>query len=105
VGSGVEYLQFPNSNVFGYYTVVSSPIFYHFDMGYEAFVPGSASDAYLYDFTTGHWWYTSNTLFPYLYDFTLNTWLYYYPNLSEPGHYTSNPRDYYDLATGKVIPM
>jgi hypothetical protein len=105
VGSGAEYLQFPNSTVFGYYTVVSSPIFYHLDMGYEAFTPGSDSDAYLYDFTTGHWWYTSNTLFPYVYDFTLNAWLYYYPNPSEPGHYTSNPRDFYDFATGKVITM
>ncbi len=105
VGSGVEYLQFPNSAVFGYYTVVSSPILYHFDLGYEAFVPGSASDAYLYDFTTGHWWYTSNTLFPYLYDFTLNAWLYYYPNPSQPGHYTSNPRDFYNFATGQIITL
>ncbi len=66
VGSGVEYLAFPNSAVFGYYTVVSSPIFYHFDLGYEAFIPGSAADAYLYDFSTGHWFYSSSTLFPYL---------------------------------------
>lgn len=86
VETGGEYLQFPNSTVFGYYSVVSSPIFYHLDMGYEAFTAGPASDAYLYDFT-------------------LNAWLYYYPNLSEPGHYTSNPRDFYNFATGKFITM
>ena len=49
-------------------------------MGFEAFIPGSAADIYLYDFTSNHWWYTSATLFPYLYDFTLNTWIYYFPD-------------------------
>jgi hypothetical protein len=105
LGSGVEYLQFPNSTVFGYYTFVSSTIFYHYDMGYEAFVSGSASDLYLYDFTSGHWWYTSNTLFPYLYDFTLKAWLYYFPNTQSPGHYTTNPRYFSNLTTGQIFTM
>ena len=105
LGSGVEYLQFPDGIVFGYYTFVASTIFYHYDMGYEAFVPGSASDVYLYDFTSSHWWYTSNTLFPYLYDFTLNSWLYYFPNTTNPGRYTSDPRYFSNLTTGKIITM
>jgi hypothetical protein len=105
LGSGVEYLQFPDSAVFGYYTFVSSTIFYHYDMGYEAFVPGSASDLYLYDFASGHWWYTSNTLFPYLYDFSLKTWIYYFPNTQSAGHYTTNPRYFSNLTTGQIFTM
>jgi len=105
LGSGVEYLQFPNGVLFGYYSFLSGSIFYHFDMGYEAFVPGSASDIYLYDFTSGHWWYTSNTLFPYLYDFTLKAWIYYFPNTQSPGHYTTNPRYFDNLTTNVVFTM
>jgi hypothetical protein len=36
--SGVNYLQFPNGTVFGYYSFPSFPILYHFDMGLEAFI-------------------------------------------------------------------
>jgi hypothetical protein len=105
LGSGVYYLQFPDGNLFGYYTFVTSSIFYHYDMGYEAFIPGSASDTYLYDFTSGHWWYTSSSLFPYLYDFTLKTFIYYFPNTTNPGHYTANPRYFSNLTTGKIFTM
>jgi uncharacterized repeat protein (TIGR01451 family) len=103
LGSGVYYLKFPNGNLFGYYNFPSFPIFYHYDMGFEAFVDGGNGAAYLYDFTSGHWWYTSSSLFPYLYDFTLNNWLYYFPATNNPGHYSSNPRYFSDLTTGKVI--
>jgi hypothetical protein len=58
VGSGVDYLQFPNGNLFGYYTLVASAIFYHYDIGYEGFIPGSTADIYLYDFTSVLWLYT-----------------------------------------------
>ncbi len=106
MGSGVYYLQFSeDGNPFGYYTFLSSSILYHYDMGYEACVPGSAADIYLYDFTSGHWFYTSTTLFPYLYDFTLSNWLYYFPNTTSLGHYTTNPRYFSDLMTGKIITM
>ncbi len=105
LGSGVEYLQFPDTDVFGYYTFVAGTIFYHYEMGYEAFVPGSASDIYLYDFSSGHWWYTSSSLFPYLYDFTLNSWIYYFPNTQSPGHYTTNPRYFSNLTSGQIFKM
>ncbi len=103
VGSGAYYLQFPDSQLFGYYTYVGSPILYHYDMGFEAYVAGSASDIYFYDFTSGHWWYSSSSLFPYLYDFTLNTWLYYFPDTHNTGHYTTNPRDFANLTTGAIL--
>ncbi len=105
LGSGVYYLQFADGNLFGYYDYVASSIFYHYDMGFEFFVPGSGADTYLYDFTSSHWWYTSSTLFPYLYDFTLNAWIYYFPDTKNPGHYTTNPRYFSNLTTGKVFTM
>jgi hypothetical protein len=105
LGGGVYYLQFSDGNPFGYYNFPTGSVLYHYDMGFEAFVPGSASDLYLYDFTSGHWWYTSSTLFPYLYDFTLKAWIYYSPDAKNPGHYTANPRYFSNLATGKIITM
>jgi hypothetical protein len=101
----VYYLQFPDGNLFGYYSYVANTIFYHYDMGYEAFIPGSAADIYLYDFTSSHWWYTSSTLFPYLFDFTLNSWIYYFSNTADPGHYTTNPRYFSNLTAGKIFTM
>jgi uncharacterized repeat protein (TIGR02543 family) len=105
LGGGVYYLQFTNGNLFGYYNYPSSSILFHYDMGFEAFIPGSAADVYFYDFSSSHWWYTSSTLFPYLYDFTLDTWIYYFPNTSNPGHYTTNPRYFSNLTTGKIFTM
>jgi hypothetical protein len=107
LGSGVYYLQFPDGNVFGYYNFPSFPILYHYDLGFESFIDaldGNAG-AYLYDFASGHWWYTSPSLFPYLYDFSLNAWLYYFPDTKRPGHYTTNPRYFSNLTTGKIITM
>ncbi len=105
LSGGVYYLAFPDTNLFGYYTYVSPSILYHYDMGYEDFSPGSGGDVYLYDFTASHWFYTSSTLFPYLYDFTLNTFIYYFADTKNPGHYTTSPRYFSNLTTGKVFTM
>jgi YD repeat-containing protein len=105
LGSGVYYLQFPNGTLFGYYNLTNFPIFYHYDMGFESFIDGGNGAAYLYDFMSGHWWYTSASLFPYLYDFTLKTFIYYFPDTKNPGHYTTNPRYFSNLTTGKVFQM
>jgi hypothetical protein len=105
LGGGVYYLAFPDTNLFGYYNYQSSSILYHYDMGFEAFIPGTGSDVYLYDFTSGHWWYTSSALFPYLYDFTLNAWIYYFPSTTSQGHYTSNPRYFSNLTTKTIFTM
>jgi uncharacterized protein (TIGR03437 family) len=105
LGSGVYYQQFPDNSLFGYYNYVTNTIFYHYDMGYEAFIPGAAADLYLYDFTSGHWFYTSTTLFPYLYDFTLKSWIYYFPNTTNPGHYTNSPRVFANLSTNMIFSM
>jgi hypothetical protein len=108
LGNGVDYLQLPNGNPFGYYAYLSDPAYiYHFDAAYEyVFDAGDAQGGvYLYDFASSHWWYTSRTFpFPYVYDFTLNALLYYYPD-AQPGHYTHNPRWFFNFATNQTIAL
>jgi hypothetical protein len=108
LGGGVYYLQFSNGNPFGYYNYEYFPVLYHYDLGFEYVLDAKDgySGVYLYDFASSHWFYTSPSYpFPYLYDFTLQSILYYYPNPNEPGHYTTNPRYFYDFATGRIISM
>lgn len=107
VGNGVYYLSFPNTNYFGYYSYLSDPRYiYHFDLGYEyvADANDGHSGIYLYDFASNTWFYTSPSYpFPYLYDFTLGSVLYYYPDATNAGRYSSNPRYFYEFKTGTVI--
>jgi len=107
LGGGWYYLQFSNGTPFGYYSYLGDPRFiYHFDMGYEYWFDANDghSGIFFYDFMSNHFFYTSPSFpFPYLYDFSLNTILYYYPDLQRPGHYTTNPRYFYDFATHQII--
>jgi hypothetical protein len=107
VASNATYLQFTNGTPFGYYNAVdfTFPLFYHYEMGFEWFfdAQNSANGAYLYDFASQTYFYTDPSVFPYLYDFTLNSWLYYYPDSTNPGHYTSNPRWFYDFSHQQYI--
>jgi hypothetical protein len=109
LGGGWYYLQFPNGTPFGYYAYLTDQRFiYHFDMGYEYWFDANdgQSGIFFYDFASNHFFYTSPSFpFPYLYDFSLNTVLYYYPDPNNPGHYTTNPRYFYDFATGQIITM
>jgi len=109
LGNGVYYLQFPNGTPFGYYAYLTDPRFiYHFDMGYEYWFDANDghSGIFFYDFASNHFFYTSPSFpFPYLYDFSLNTVLYYYPDPNNPGRYTTNPRYFYNFATGQIITM
>src|SRR5262249_42630737 len=109
LGSGVYYLQFPNGAPFGYYSYLSDPRWiYHFDMGYEYWFDANDGNGgiFFYDNASTHFFYTRPSFpFPYLYDFTLNTVLYYYPDTNNPGHYTTNPRYFYNFATGQIITM
>ena len=107
LGDGVYYLVLPDGNLFGYYSYLSDPNYlYHFDLGYEYVFNANDSQGgvYFYDFKSGHFFYTSLTFpFPYLYDFNLNAVLYYYPNPQVAGHYTSDPRYFYNFGTSAVI--
>jgi hypothetical protein len=107
VGNSTYYLAFPNGNYFGYYSFLSNENYiYHFDLGYEYVFDANdgKNGVYLYDFTSGHFFYTSPTFpFPYMYDFTLNSDVYYYPATGNAGHYTTGPRYFYDFNTKNVI--
>ena len=107
LSNGVYYLVFPNGNLFGYYAYLSDPAYiYHYDLGFEYVFDAADgnSGVYFYDFASSDFFYTSPTFpFPYLYDFNLNTVLYYFPNTADPGHYTTNPRYFYNFKTGAII--
>ncbi len=107
LNNGVYYLSFPNGNFFGYYSYLSDPRYiYHFDLGYEYLFDANdgRGGIYFYDFASQTFFYTSPAYpFPYLYDFSLNAVLYYYPDTNNPGRYTSNPRYFYNFATGQII--
>jgi hypothetical protein len=109
LGNGVYYLQFPNGTPFGFYSYLTdSRWIYHFDMGFEYWFDANDghSGIYFYDFASNHFFYTSPSFpFPYLYDFSLNTVLYYFPDPNRPGHYTTNPRYFYNFATGQIITL
>ncbi len=107
LGDGAYYLAFPDGTRFGYYSYLTDPNYiYHFDLGYEYVFDADDGNSgiYLYDFASDDFFYTSRTFpYPYLYDFSLNTVLYYYPDPNNLGHYTSNPRYFYDFATQTII--
>ena len=58
---------------------------------------------YLYNVSSGGYFYTSSGLFPSLYGFSLNTFLYDDPDTKNADHYTSNPRYFYNYATQNLI--
>jgi len=109
LSNGVYYLALPNGNPFGYYSYLPDANYiYHFDAGYEYVYDANdgKGGVYFYDFASGHWWYTGRQYpFPYIYDFRLNAFLYYYPNTSNAGHYTTNPRYFYNFTAGNIIAM
>ncbi len=106
LSGGFYYLAFANGNPFGYYNLDFYPYLYHSDLGFEYVIDAQdgKNGVYLYDFASKTFFYTSPGYpFPYLYDFTLKTVLYYFPDTNKPGHYTANPRYFYNFATKKVI--
>ncbi len=108
LSNGVYYLQFPNGNIFGYYSYLTDPHYvYHFDLGYEYVFDAAdgKGGVYFYDFASQTFFYTSPAFpFPYLYDFTLNTVLYYYPDPNNAGHYnTDGYRFFYRFDTRQII--
>ena len=107
LSNSVYYLTLSSGNPFGYYSYLSDPHYiYHFDLGYEyVFDAGDGKDGvYFYDFASQDYFYTSPSFpFPYLYDFGLKATLYYYPDTTNAGHYTTNPRYFFNFATGQII--
>ncbi len=112
VGDCWYWLSFNQSSgqvPFGYYTYTSAGWMDHLDLGWEyvfdANSPSCVGCVYFYDNTSGHYFFTSPSLFPYLYDYTLNVWLWYVPDVTQPGNYTANPRFFVNLTTDQVISL
>ena len=80
---------------FGYYFTGSYPLVYEYNLGYE-YVFSATNGVYLYDYTSGHFWYTQSSYYPYVYDFTLGAYLYYYVG-------NGNPRYFYQFGSNHVI--
>lgn len=100
--STVYWLQFDNGQYFGYYSFLGGTWIYHFDLGYLNYTDANDGQGgiYFFDQATQHWWFTSPSQFPYLYDFTLSAWLWYDPDSNRTGHYTTNPRWFYEFFAG-----
>jgi len=91
-GGGLYY-----SPWFGYFLYGSYPLVYEYNLGYEYVFP-TTNGVYLYDFKSGHFWYTQSNYFPYVYDFTLNSFLYYYTNNANGA-----ARFFYDFGINTLI--
>jgi hypothetical protein len=107
VGNAVHYLAFPNRVSFGYFTFQPPSTICHVQMGceYVTRVNGDPQGVKMFDYLSGHWFYTSAMNFPYLYDFTLKVTLYYHPDPDNPGSYTKNPRYFTNMSTKQVFTM
>ncbi len=64
--------QFQDGNLFGYYGFLQGSaatpnawLPYRFRLGIQEYVTGgdAGGDLFLYDLTSGHWWYSSSSLF------------------------------------------
>ena len=104
-GQGWYYLAFPDGNPFGYYDYNSWPWLYHADMGFEYVVESgnAAHGVDLYDELLAQWFYTDPASFPLLYNFSADAWYWYEPAQDKPGHYTSNPRWFFNMTTKEWI--
>lgn len=101
VGNGVYSLTFPDAQVFGTYTFGADPHNITLDDLGAEYVTDAAdgkSGVYLYDYTSGHTFYTSPSLYPYLYDNAFQAFLYYFTN-------TKNPRVFYNFGTSTYISL
>jgi uncharacterized repeat protein (TIGR01451 family) len=127
VGGGAYYLKFPgNGSLFGYYNYQFFPYLYHYDLGFEYFLDANdgKGGAYLYDFASNHWLYTSPAYpFPNMVDLTLidatrtncanavslggcpGVIIYYFPDTKRLDHYTTAPRYFLNYVTGNIFTM
>ncbi len=105
VGGGFDYLAFNNGVPFGYYYAGLSSYLYHNDLDFEYVVDAANGrrGVYLYDFKLGTFFYTEPALWPYLYNFSAAAFFYYFPDTARPGHYTTNPRVFYNFGNGQFV--
>ena len=96
-GGTISGTNLKQSSWFGAYNYASYPIVYQFNLGWEyAYDAGNGGGVYLFDYTSGHFWYTQASYFPVIYDFSLNDYLYYYQANSPKRHF-------YNFGSSQVI--
>lgn len=102
-----QYLQFDNGTPFGFFSGNGFPWIDHQDLGKEYAIDAAdgKSGIYLFDLASRHYFYTNPNVYPSLYDLHLKDWVTYYSDSSNPGHYTTGPRYFYNQGTKKVFAM
>ena len=94
-GGVVTGVDLKRSAWFGHYSYSTYPLVYEYYLGYEYTFPTNGG-VYLYDYSSGHFWYTQSSYFPFIYDFGLNAFLYYYQANTPHRHF-------YDFGTNAII--
>jgi len=105
MGGGMYYMTCTDKNPFGYYSLSFMPWLYHFDMGWEYFIDAgnSAHGGFMWDQKMGVSFYTEPDIFPFMYNFGKGAWYYYAPDPNMSGHYSTNPRWFYDFGANKWV--
>jgi len=106
IGTNTFYLA-KSGTAFGFYQWRTSSQIHHLDLGDEYVLPSQEKTpaVYLFDFKSGHWFYSSFSQLPYLYDLTQKVWLRYLPEPGRPGRYTAHPRRFQNMSNGLTITM
>jgi hypothetical protein len=86
------------SPTLGYWNSSYLPTLYHETLGFMYYIDAKDGNggAYLYDFVTNKWRYTSPTLYPYLYDFSAGAFVYYFKG-------TASPRSFVNMSTNQFF--
>ncbi len=99
-GDSVYYLPYFNSYTYSGSASTTPTTLYKFNFGFLYFFNPASGDlssteAYFYDYTSGDFFYTSESLYPYFYSFNLGTFLYYFEG--------SNPRQFYNFKSSGFV--
>lgn len=87
------------SSWFGFYNVNFDPWIFHLEHGWTFVEASSTPDSmFLFDLSSGAWYFTGQALYPNLFSFGRNAWVFYFAG-------TSNPRNYVDLASGEFFDL
>ena len=82
---------------FGFYNTEFDPWIFHAEHGWT-FVDASSTPEgmFLFDLSSGGWFFSGEALYPNLFSFGRNSWVFYFAG-------TSNPRNYVDLGSGEFF--
>ena len=82
---------------FGFYNVNFAPWFFHVEHAWTFVETSSTADSmFLFDLSSGAWFFTGRVLYPNLFSFGRNAWVFYFEG-------TSAPRQFVDLGSGEFF--